>query len=128
MLATAALVNKGCTAVDAAQDRIRAAQRGEIDVGDIPEAATEYQTEIRATKKFEGTILNETRDLKIKLSNPQFQQDGFLGSHKYITYTVKTFPLNYEVERKDKDFNILRDLLVKKCPHLLIPACPDHYS
>jgi hypothetical protein len=32
------------------------------------------------------------------------------------------------VERKDKDFNILREYLVKKYPHILVPACPDHFS
>ncbi len=51
--------------------------------------------------------------------------EGFL-KHKFVTYNMKTFPLNYVVERKDKDFNYLRDYLVIKFPHVVVPACPEH--
>ena len=53
--------------------------------------------------------------------------EGFL-KHKFVTYQVQTFPLMYQVERKDKDFNFLWDLLAIKYPHVVVPACPEHQS
>ena len=41
---------------------------------------------------------------------------------------MKTLPIGATVERKDKDFNNLRQVLVTRYPHLLIPACPPHFS
>jgi hypothetical protein len=36
--------------------------------------------------------------------------------------------LGWKVERKDKDFNFLRDYLVKAFPHILVPAVPEYHS
>lgn len=53
--------------------------------------------------------------------------EGFL-KHKFVTYQMKTFPLNYLVEWKDKDFTYLREFLIIKFPHTVVPACPEHHS
>lgn len=83
--------------------------------------------ELVAVKKFQPTVLNSTANLRIKLSEPKMRTEGFL-KHKFVTYQVQTFPLMYQVERKDKDFNFLWDLLAIKYPHVVVPACPEHQS
>lgn len=58
------------------------------------------------------------------VSNPEIHDDGFFSA-KYVSYKVKTPTLGYEIRRKDKDFNILHELLCKIYPHILIPGIPE---
>jgi hypothetical protein len=42
-----------------------------------------------------------------------------------MSFMVRTFPLDKEVKRRDRDFNILREYLVKQFPHVLIPPISE---
>lgn len=82
--------------------------------------------------KFEGVKLAKTRlshekHLKIIISDSEIVDEGFfLGKH--LSFRVETAPLGWVVNRRDKDFNVLRDYLVKAFPHLIIPAAPEFHS
>lgn len=67
------------------------------------------------------TPLNFKR-LTIEVSD-SITKDGGLFSASYISYKVRTDPLSYEVRRKDTDFAILRKVLVKQFPHIVVPPC-----
>lgn len=58
--------------------------------------------------KVSKNVLMKTPGLKVSVSDPQVHDDG-LFKPKYVTFSVKTPALKYEVRRKDKDFNILYD-------------------
>ncbi|CAI2360426.1 unnamed protein product [Moneuplotes crassus] len=78
---------------------------------------------------FEGvklfkTRLNHEKDLKIVISDPEVVDEGFFVG-KHLSFKVEVQPLSWAVHRRDKDFNILRDYLVKAFPHLVIPAAPE---
>lgn len=82
--------------------------------------------------KFEGVKLAKTRlshekNLKILVSESEIIDEGFfLGKH--LSFKVESNPLGWVVRRKDKDFNVLRDYLVKAFPHIVIPAAPEFHS
>ena len=40
-----------------------------------------------------------------------------------ISYRIKTAPLGYEVRRKDTDFSLLRKILARQFPHIIVPPC-----
>jgi hypothetical protein len=42
----------------------------------------------------------------------------------YVTYNVTTSPMGYEVKRKDADFALLKKVLTKQFPYMIIPPCP----
>jgi hypothetical protein len=71
--------------------------------------------------------LNGVEDIKVRIRDPQMKDEGFF-SGKHLTFKMDTKPLGWSVERKDKDFNSLRDFLVKAYPHVLVPACPEYNS
>lgn len=77
--------------------------------------------------KINKSKLNEEKDVSIVVRNPELKDEGFFGG-KHLTYTIETSPLGWKVERKDKDFNFLRDYLVKAFPHILVPAVPEYHS
>ncbi|CAI2359569.1 unnamed protein product [Moneuplotes crassus] len=94
-----------------------------------PKHAMEYR--IKKDKfdcvKLPKTKLNQEREITILVSQPEVIDEGFfLGKH--LCFTVETRPLGWVVTRKDKDFNVLRDYLVKAFPHLVIPAVPEFHS
>ena len=73
------------------------------------------------------TKLNGEDKIRILIWNPEIVDEGFfLGKH--LTFSVQTAPFGWKVKRKDKDFNILRDYLVKAYPHILVPMWPEHHS
>lgn len=82
-----------------------------------------YKATIPGIKTGESE-LNASEDVKIKIRDPALKDDGFF-SGKYLCFIVETSPLGWSVERRDKDFNDLRDYLVKLYPHVLVPACPE---
>lgn len=73
------------------------------------------------------TKLNGQEKIKVLVQEPEIVDEGFfLGKH--LTFTIQTSPLGWKVKRRDKDFNVLRDYLVKAYPHILVPMCPEHHS
>ena len=95
----------------------------------VPKNQQDYRAFKRTVPgvKVETSKLNDVKELKIKICEPKLNDDGFFGG-KFITFQVETKPLGWKFERKDKDFNDLRDYLVKAYPHVLVPACPDFTS
>jgi hypothetical protein len=67
--------------------------------------------------------LNGHKAIDIVVKDPAIIDDGFFWG-KHMQFTIETAPLGWVVFRKDKDFNILRDYLLKAFPHILIPAVP----
>jgi len=39
---------------------------------------------------------------------------------------IVTYPMNWKVSRSHEDFELLRGILVKKYPHILVPALPRY--
>ena len=92
-----------------------------------------HQPEYRIRKdKVEGNLLPQNKlsseeSLRIVVRDPQIRDEGFfIGKH--LSFMVETRPLGWVVERRDKDFNVLRDYLVKAFPQILIPAVPTFQS
>lgn len=73
------------------------------------------------------TRLNCEEKIKILVQEPEIIDEGFFYG-KHLTFTIQTSPFGWKVKRKDKDFNVLRDYLVKAYPHILVPMCPEHHS
>jgi hypothetical protein len=95
----------------------------------IPKGQLEYKSkkEKIVGAKLEKTELNDKKDIEISVSNPDLVDEGFFFG-KHLQFTVTTTPFNWSVKRKDKDFNLLRDYLIKSFPHILIPAVPEYHA
>ena len=60
------------------------------------------------------------------MCSPVLKDEGFFAGAA-LTFKINTgAPFNWEVRRKDKEFNLLREYLVKMYPHILIPALLQH--
>lgn len=73
------------------------------------------------------TPLNDYEAISVAVRNPQIIDGGFFWG-KHLQFTIETAPLGWVVDRKDKDFNVLRDYLLKAFPHILIPAVPEFHA
>lgn len=84
-------------------------------------------------EKVKGVQLTKTKlntcegPITIVVKDPTLKDEGFFGG-KHTLFTIETSPLNWKVQRKDKDFNFLRAYLVKAFPHILVPAVPEYQS
>ena len=70
------------------------------------------------------TILNKADFLTVDVKDPKVVDQGFFSS-TFVCYQVRTQPLGKEVERRDGDFNILREYLKCLYPFLLIPPITE---
>jgi hypothetical protein len=95
----------------------------------VPKHKMEYRPVKETCKGIEtkNTPLSSADTLTISLKSPDLKDEGFFAG-KALVWVVETNPLGYKVERKDRDFNTLREYLVKKYPHVLIPACPEYFT
>ncbi len=50
-------------------------------------------------------------------------KEGGMFSASFVSYRVRTEPLGYGVRRKDTEFGILRKVLVKQFPHIVVAPC-----
>lgn len=66
------------------------------------------------------TELNRIKDLKIEVIGTETIDEGFFSA-KYLSFKLRVIPLDLAIERRDKDFNYLRDCFSKMYPHILIP-------
>jgi hypothetical protein len=82
--------------------------------------------------KIEGVLLsknklNEEKEIEIVVKDPQLVDEGFFAG-KHLEFTIETKPFGWVVKRKDRDFNVLRDYLVKSFPHILVSAVPEYHA
>ena len=75
-------------------------------------------------QKLEKNELTYRNDLYIKISEPKKINPGFF-SISYYQYSVKTYPLNYDVSRKVSDFSYLNQKLPLINPVIYIPSLPN---
>ena len=77
----------------------------------------------------EKTYLSTSDNIEIIISNPKIMKDG-LFSFSYITYSVETRPLNFNVIRTVSDFKWLHDILKKVYINCVIPpiSFKEHWS
>lgn len=95
-----------------------------------PKTHLEYRTKklkVPGVQMSKSVLNQQEEEIKIEVKNPDLKDEGFfLGKH--LCFTIETTPLGWKVERKDKDFNTLREYLVKAFPHILIPAVPEYQN
>jgi hypothetical protein len=48
-------------------------------------------------------------------------EGGFFGQN-HLQYTISIAEMGWTVRRKDKEFNFVRDTLVKMYPHIIVPV------
>lgn len=68
----------------------------------------------------EKTVLEEFSEAtEIIMKEFVVNERGLLGK-SFITYKVKTLPLNWEVQRRYNEFFALRAILKKQCPGIYV--------
>jgi hypothetical protein len=66
------------------------------------------------------TELNRTKGLNIKVLSHEIVNEGFFSA-SYLSFKIQVLPWETIIDRRDKDFNTLREYFVKAYPHILIP-------
>jgi hypothetical protein len=74
------------------------------------------------TKLLEKSILSN-KEIKVTIKNPKTNEKRL--SQTYVTYEVLTEPSCWSVRRRYSDFTLLRQILYKYFPRLLIPPLPE---
>jgi len=74
------------------------------------------------TALIEPTLLNSKR-IKIRVTEGSVKHGGLFAAN-YILYKVTTDPLSWTIYRKDMDFYLLRKILLKQHPYMIIPPLP----
>ena len=74
--------------------------------------------------KLEPNQITNRDDLYVTISEPQRVKQGFF-SMAYYQYTVKTYPMNYNVIRKVSDFSFLSKKLPLINPAIYTPELPS---
>ena len=85
----------------------------------IPQVPTR---EVAKTVLMVPTQLNYKK-VTMKVVDGEIKQGGLFSSN-FIVYSVVTKCLKWKATRKDAEFYILRKVLVKEFPHILIPPLP----
>ena len=80
-----------------------------------------YSKEINC-KKLVKTKLND-KLIKVKIKNPKLSSKN-IWEKSYITYEIITEEMKWLVYRRYSDFDILRQILIKHFPNILIPPLP----
>ena len=74
---------------------------------------TQYQeTELSSSK---------AKDIAVSVTNPEILKQGVF-SFSYLTYEVSTQPFGWQVRRREKDFEHLREYLIKHYPTQLVSS------
>ena len=73
-------------------------------------------------KLLEKSILNN-KEIKVTIKNPKTNEKRL--SSTYVTYEVFTEPSCWSVRRRYSDFTLLRQILCKYYPKMLIPPLPE---
>jgi hypothetical protein len=77
--------------------------------------------------KLHKTELNNIKDMRVEVIGSEVVNEGWLSA-KYLSLKLKVLPSNTEIDRRDKDFNSLREYFLKAYPHILVPALNDRKS
>lgn len=51
-------------------------------------------------------------------------KEGGIFSSNYISFRINTYPICFDVRRKDADFYFLRKILLRQFPHIIVPPLP----
>lgn len=70
------------------------------------------------------TELNRTKNMTCKIISSEIISEGFFSA-SYLSFKLTIFPWETEIERRDKDFNTLREYFEKMFPHVLLPPISD---
>ncbi|CAG9316757.1 unnamed protein product [Blepharisma stoltei] len=76
------------------------------------------------TETAEVNELMTFKDIKLEISEPVIVQGGLFGSN-YVMYNIVTSPLGWNVRRRYKQFEWLREVLAHEFPGYYIPPLPD---
>lgn len=74
--------------------------------------------------KMHNTQISDIHNLSVKVLDSEVVDEGFFSA-KYLSFKLKVLPWDTDIDRRDKDFNGLRDFLVKTFPHILIPPLSE---
>ena len=74
------------------------------------------------TSIIEPTVLNSKR-IKILVTDGSLKAGGLFSS-SYLQFKVSVDPLGWTIIRKDADFYLLRKILCKMHPYLIVPPLP----
>ena len=74
------------------------------------------------TKLLEKSLLSN-KEIKVTIKNPKTNEKRL--SQTYVSYEVLTEPSCWSVRRRYSDFTLLRQILCKYYPRLLIPPLPE---
>ena len=78
-----------------------------------------------ATKQLTPTRLSriETAVVELSVTEGLIQQStGFLRKTNWLSFKIKIPIIQSEVRRKDEDFDLLQDYLVKTYPNVIVPT------
>ena len=78
-----------------------------------------------STKQLVPTRLStiETSIVEIMISEGLMQSSGgFLNKKNYCSFKVQIPIIRSEVRRKDEDFDLLQDYLIKAYPNVIVPT------
>lgn len=50
------------------------------------------------------------------------QKGGFLGKKNWLSFKIKIPHIRSEVRRKDEEFDLLQDYLIKAYPNVIVPT------
>ena len=77
------------------------------------------------TKQLTPTRLStiETSVVEVDVTDGLMQQkSGFLSKKSYLSFKIKINHIRSEVRRKDEDFDLLQQYLIKAYPNVIVPT------
>ena len=85
--------------------------------------AKNFKEKVIDCRKLEKTQLND-QNITVEVKNPTEKSGGMFGK-SFILYDVITSPMNWSVQRRFSDFDMLRQIIVKYYPSYLVPPLPS---
>ena len=110
-----------------------AAGNGQVmDAMKKPQTNSKHQGSVRilfepnvVTKQLTPTRLStiETSTVEVIVSDGLMQQkSGFLNKSSWLSFKIKIPHIRSEVRRRDEDFDLLQDYLIKAYPNVIVPT------
>jgi PX domain len=84
----------------------------------------EFEFKSKPRQKVFLNELSGEKRLKIRIHDPEIVNKGIF-SQKYAVYTVSTVPFKYEVKRRYRDFEWLRNILIREYPTTYVSNVND---
>eukprot|EP00347_Sterkiella_histriomuscorum_P022193 403331347 len=106
--------------------KLRAGTMGNFQINrDVSAPTIKKVPQIRMTQKITGTIFNQNKNVVCEVSLPFQANHADTYPVTSLEFDVQTYPFKWKVRRTPKDFNSLRDYLLKMYPQTLIPSLPN---